>query len=162
MCGWIVIGNGAITGTRDDLVSAHHYAADRHLTTLAGAACLIERQVHEGSHCNPSQLRLVRVIHVFIHVRDLSKTGMQERTNQRKAGQRIARVSARAGVASRREAEAWIAAGRVAVNGTTVASPAMDVTDSDHISVDVQPLPARERTRLFLYHKPRGLMTTHA
>jgi 23S rRNA pseudouridine2605 synthase len=87
---------------------------------------------------------------------------MKERSNQRKAGQRIAKVIARAGLASRREAEAWIAAGRIAVNGTIIASPAIDVTGSDHITVDGEPLPARQRTRLFLYHKPRGLMTTHA
>ena len=87
---------------------------------------------------------------------------MENRPNTSKPGQRIAKVIARAGLASRREAEAWIAAGRVAVNGTTIASPALDVTDSDRITVDGEPLPARERTRLFLYHKPRGLMTTHA
>jgi 23S rRNA pseudouridine2605 synthase len=87
---------------------------------------------------------------------------MKEQPNQRKTGQRIAKVIARAGLASRREAEAWIAAGRVAVNGTTIASPAIDVAGSDHITIDGEPLPARQRTRLFLYHKPRGLMTTHA
>ena len=87
---------------------------------------------------------------------------MKEQTNQRKAGQRIAKVIARAGLASRREAEAWIAAGRVAVNGATIASPAIDITGSDRITVDGEPLPDRQRTRLFLYHKPRGLMTTHA
>src|SRR6516225_7118515 len=87
---------------------------------------------------------------------------MKEQPSQRKAGQRIAKVIARAGLASRREAEAWIAAGRIAVNGTTIASPAIDVTGSDRITVDGEPLPARQRTRLFLYHKPRGLMTTHA
>ena len=87
---------------------------------------------------------------------------MKKQPNQRKAGQRIAKVIARAGLASRREAEAWIAAGRIAVNGTTIASPAIDVTGSDRITVDGEPLPARQRTRLFLYHKRRGLMTTHA
>ena len=87
---------------------------------------------------------------------------MKEQPNRRKTGQRIAKVIARAGLASRREAEAWIAAGRIAVNGTTIASPAIDVTGSDQITVDGEPLPARQRTRLFLYHKPRGLMTTHA
>ena len=87
---------------------------------------------------------------------------MENRPNTSKPGQRIAKVIARAGLASRRKAEAWIAAGRVAVNGTTIASPAIDVTGSDRITVDGEPLPARERTRLFLYHKPRGLMTTHA
>src|SRR5712675_1863162 len=77
-------------------------------------------------------------------------------------GERIAKVIARAGLASRREAEAWIAAGRVAVNGAVIASPALNVTAADRIAVDGEPLPGRERTRLFLYHKPRGLLTTHA
>ena len=77
-----------------------------------------------------------------------------------KSGERIAKVIARAGVASRREAEEWIAAGRVAVNGAMVQSPALNVTASDRVTVDGEPLPARERTRLFLYHKPRGLLTT--
>jgi 23S rRNA pseudouridine2605 synthase len=78
------------------------------------------------------------------------------------SGERIAKAIARAGLASRREAEEWIAAGRVAVNGAVIHSPALNVTPDDRISIDGQPLPARERTRLFLYHKPRGLMTTRA
>src|SRR3954471_3395206 len=75
-------------------------------------------------------------------------------------GERIAKVIARAGLCSRREAEAWIAAGRVAVNGEKIASPALNVRPSDKIIVDGKPLPGAERTRLFLYHKPRGLVTT--
>jgi len=75
-------------------------------------------------------------------------------------GERIAKVIARAGLASRREAEGWIAAGRVSVNGATIASPALNVTRADRILVDGKPLPGAERTRLFLYHKPRGLVTT--
>jgi 23S rRNA pseudouridine2605 synthase len=78
-----------------------------------------------------------------------------------KAGERIAKVIARAGLASRREAELWIAAGRVAVNGAVIRSPACNVGAEDRVTVDGAPLPERERTRLFLYHKPRGLMTTH-
>lgn len=77
-------------------------------------------------------------------------------------GERIAKVIARAGLASRREAEAWVAAGRVAVNGAVITSPALNVTSADRISVDDKPLRARARTRLFLYHKPRGLVTTHS
>jgi 23S rRNA pseudouridine2605 synthase len=77
-------------------------------------------------------------------------------------GERIAKVIARAGLASRREAEAWIGAGRVAVNGKVIDSPALNVTSADVVAIDGQPLPARERTRLFLYHKPRGLVTAHA
>jgi 23S rRNA pseudouridine2605 synthase len=79
-----------------------------------------------------------------------------------KAGERVAKVIARAGLASRREAEEWIAAGRVAINGTVIATPARNVTAADRVSVDGEPLPKRQRTRLFLYHKPRGLVTTHA
>jgi 23S rRNA pseudouridine2605 synthase len=79
-----------------------------------------------------------------------------------KQGERIAKAIARAGLASRREAEAWIAAGRVAVNGAVIASPALNVTPADRVTVDGKPLPERERTRLFLFHKPKGLVTTHA
>src|SRR5712671_6387946 len=78
------------------------------------------------------------------------------------AHERIAKVIARAGLCSRREAETWIAAGRVAVNGEAIASPARNVTTADLIAVDGRELPRRERTRLFLYHKPRGLLTAHA
>src|SRR5262245_21292279 len=77
-------------------------------------------------------------------------------------GERVAKVIARAGLGSRREAEAWIAAGRVAINGETIASPARNVTAADRIAVDGKPLPGRGRTRLFLCHKPRGLLTSHA
>ncbi len=80
----------------------------------------------------------------------------------KKSGERIAKVVSRAGLASRRDAEEWIVQGRVTVNGRVINSPALDVTESDVITVDGKPLPPRERTRLFLYHKPRGLMTTHA
>ncbi len=77
-----------------------------------------------------------------------------------RAGQRIAKVIARAGVCSRRDAEAWIAAGRVTVNGKVLLSPAFNVTEDDDVRVDGEPLAAPERTRLFLFHKPRGLVTT--
>src|SRR5437762_11916103 len=81
-------------------------------------------------------------------------------SNQTTQGERIAKIIARAGLCSRREAEAWIVAGRVAVNGAKIASPALNVSPSDKIAVDGKPLPSVERTRLFLYHKPRGLVTT--
>jgi 23S rRNA pseudouridine2605 synthase len=87
---------------------------------------------------------------------------MPEKRTDDKQGERIAKVMARAGLASRREAEAWIAAGRVVVNGAVITSPALNVTRSDRIVVDGQPLRARERTRLFRYHKPRGLVTTNS
>jgi 23S rRNA pseudouridine2605 synthase len=75
-------------------------------------------------------------------------------------GERIAKVLARAGLCSRRDAERWIAEGRVAVNGKVITSPALNVGDKDRIAVDGEPLPEKERTRLWLYHKPRGLVTT--
>jgi 23S rRNA pseudouridine2605 synthase len=75
-------------------------------------------------------------------------------------GSRIAKVMARAGLCSRRDAEAWIAAGRVSVNGEVLLSPAYNVSDADDVRVDGQRLGAPERTRLFLFHKPRGLVTT--
>lgn len=75
------------------------------------------------------------------------------------SGDRIAKVMARSGLCSRREAEAWIAAGRVVLNGKTLTTPAVTVGPSDRIEVDGAPLPARERTRLWLYHKPRGVLT---
>lgn len=87
---------------------------------------------------------------------------MPDKSHSEIPGERIAKVIARAGLASRREAEAWIAAGRVSVNDVVISSPALNVTPSDRILVDGTPLRARERTRLFLYHKPRGLVTTHS
>ncbi len=81
---------------------------------------------------------------------------------EKKSGERIAKVVSRAGLASRRDAEEWITQGRVSVNGRVINSPALDVTTNDVITVDGKPLPPRERTRLWMFHKPRGLMTTHA
>lgn len=76
-------------------------------------------------------------------------------------GDRIAKVLARAGVASRREAERMIEAGRVRVNGEIIKRAALNVTDKDKIEVDGKPLDAPEPERLWLYHKPAGLVTTH-
>lgn len=73
---------------------------------------------------------------------------------------RIAKVIARAGLCSRREAESWIAAGRVKLNGRLLDTPAVTVKPGDKVEVDDQPLPERERTRLWLFHKPRGTVTT--
>lgn len=75
-------------------------------------------------------------------------------------GERIAKVIARSGRASRREAERLIEAGRVAVNGKVIASAALNVTDADKVTVDGVPLGPAEPPRLWLYHKPVGLVTT--
>jgi 23S rRNA pseudouridine2605 synthase len=70
-------------------------------------------------------------------------------------------VLARAGLCSRREAERWIADGRVNVNGRTLTTPAVTVGPKDKIVVDGKALPQREPIRLWRYHKPKGLVTTH-
>lgn len=75
-------------------------------------------------------------------------------------GERIAKRLARAGISSRRDAELLIADGRVSVNGKVLDTPATLVTHDDRITIDGQPLPAIERTRLWLYNKPSGLVTT--
>jgi 23S rRNA pseudouridine2605 synthase len=77
------------------------------------------------------------------------------------APQRIAKVLARAGLCSRRDAERWVAEGRVAVDGKVLTSPAFTVTEASEIRVDGTPLPEPERARLWRYHKPAGLVTTH-
>jgi 23S rRNA pseudouridine2605 synthase len=74
---------------------------------------------------------------------------------------RIAKAMAQAGLCSRREAERWIEAGRVSVNGKMLDTPAFTVTPSDDVIVDDKPLPRSEGVRLWRYHKPKGLMTTH-
>jgi 23S rRNA pseudouridine2605 synthase len=86
----------------------------------------------------------------------------QQKTQKTSAheGERIAKVLARAGLCSRRDAERWIADGRVSVNGTVLTSPAFNVRPTDKVVVDGEKLPEAEKTRLFLYHKPAGLVTT--
>ena len=76
-------------------------------------------------------------------------------------GERISKVMARAGVASRRDCERMIMEGRVSLNGKVLESPAVNVSASDHIEVDGQVIGAIERTRLWIYYKPAGLVTTN-
>ncbi|RKE85973.1 pseudouridine synthase [Rhizobium sp. AG855] len=76
--------------------------------------------------------------------------------------ERISKLLARAGVASRRDIERMIMEGRVAVNGTVLDSPVLNATLADKIEVDGQPIRGIERTRLWLYHKPAGLVTTNS
>src|SRR5215475_14238484 len=80
--------------------------------------------------------------------------------NKPKETERIAKAMARAGLCSRRDAERWIADGRVSVNGELLSTPAFTVGAQDKIVVDGKPLPAAEAPRLFLYHKPPGLVTS--
>lgn len=84
---------------------------------------------------------------------------MRDFMNENNA-QRIAKRIARAGVASRRDAEKLIAQGLVTVNGETITSPALNVTESDKITVRGEPLAEEEPVRLWRYHKPVGLVTS--
>src|SRR5258706_9213386 len=110
-----------------------------------------DRQHHRGRPFRGKRLKTT-----------LPKPAVEVPLPEPKAAERIAKVMARAGLASRREAEAWIEAGRGAGNGAKITSPALNVSATDKITVDGQPLPQKERTRLFLFHKPRGLVTTYA
>lgn len=76
-------------------------------------------------------------------------------------GERIAKAMARAGVCSRREAERWIAEGRVALDGKILTTPATLVTDQSIITVDGKAIQDKEPTRVWRYHKPVGVLTTH-
>lgn len=81
--------------------------------------------------------------------------------DQDAAPQRIAKIMARAGLCSRREAENWILEGRVSVNGQTLTTAAVTISPEDHVLVDGKALPEKEPTRLWLLHKPVGFVTTN-
>ncbi|WP_413570817.1 pseudouridine synthase [Brucella sp. H1_1004] len=89
------------------------------------------------------------------------KFGPRDGQDSEDSGERIAKRLARAGIASRREAETMIAAGRITVNGKVLSTPAVNVKRTDVITVDGKQLKQAERTRLWLYHKPAGLVTTN-
>ncbi len=76
-------------------------------------------------------------------------------------GERIAKVIARAGICSRRDAEKLIAEGRVKLDGAVVTTPAVKVTANNLVVVDGNPIAEPEPARLWRYHKPAGLVTTH-
>jgi len=86
---------------------------------------------------------------------------VKERPDGEAVKERIAKRLARAGLCSRRDAERWIAEGRVSVNGKKLDSPAFTVDEDDSIVVDGKPLPEPDKARLWRYHKPSGLVTTH-
>ncbi len=81
-------------------------------------------------------------------------------TNDTPKGDRIAKVLSRAGIASRRESERMIEAGRVSVNGKTITSPALNITSDDKVVVDGKRVGEPDPARIWLYHKPAGLVTT--
>ena len=86
--------------------------------------------------------------------------GPKEETRPERT-ERIAKVMARAGIASRREVERLIGLGKVALNGRILDTPATLVKKDDVITVDGQPIGRAEATRVWRYHKPVGLLTSH-
>jgi 23S rRNA pseudouridine2605 synthase len=88
------------------------------------------------------------------------QSGERPEPPSERAGERIAKRLARAGLCSRREAERWIAEGRVSVDGKVIATPAVTVTEESVVAVDGRVVGAPERARLWRYHKPRGLVCT--
>jgi 23S rRNA pseudouridine2605 synthase len=88
------------------------------------------------------------------------KNSVQPPDSER-SGERIAKVIARAGICSRRDAEKLIEAGCVTLNGEKVLSPALNVSPDDIVTVDGKPLPSAMPARLWRYHKPAGLVTSH-
>jgi len=83
-------------------------------------------------------------------------------TDDSNTGERIAKLLARAGVGSRREVERMIAAGRIKIDGRTLDSPALNLTSLSGVTVDDQPVASPETPRLWRYHKPKGLLTSHS
>ena len=82
---------------------------------------------------------------------------MEDQANK---GERIAKIIARAGLASRRESEKLILDGKVKVNGKTISSPALNLSSDDVVEVDGKLLSSPEKTRIWMYHKPVGLIST--
>jgi 23S rRNA pseudouridine2605 synthase len=94
-------------------------------------------------------------------MRHMERIGQEQGADNKSRSNRIAKVIARSGLCSRRQAEVWISEGRVSINGKNITSPAVNVTNKDNISVDGNLLPAPGPPRLWRYHKPSGLVTTN-
>jgi 23S rRNA pseudouridine2605 synthase len=180
---------GAVAGAGDHGPVADKPGADRRLAARLGRPRFGEGEAHQiagfvsaggrGEVSLPSGDRRAEAffiwrVHAFGHRTGarsrqcgsrfgLDLSSMNDETkpgSEVREGQRIAKVMARAGLCSRREAETWIASGRVSVNGKALDTPAYNVSETDDVRVDGSPLAAPERTRLFLFHKTRGLVTT--
>lgn len=159
MCSRIIVGTGAISSLRDNSTRRINYnGTDRHFVAFGRCARLRQGNLHVGVELHDStwpQKPLFRK-----SIKHDMRRAMTE--NETPKGDRIAKVLSRAGVASRREAERMIEAGRVAVNGKTISSPALNVTPSDKIVVDGKEISEPEPMRLWLFHKPVGLVSTDA
>ena len=156
MCRRIVQLARPVACLRHDLpIGIDHHRAHRHLATRACGACLSQGGGHMALERHGP---FVPGDHRF---RKPGNCVMRRRMSIKPPiGERIAKVIARAGIASRREAERLIEAGRVTVNGRRIDRAALNVTLQDKITVDGRALEAPEPARLWLYHKPVGRVTT--
>jgi 23S rRNA pseudouridine2605 synthase len=140
------------SGSDDRAGGIDERRADRYFAGGAGSFGLGQRARHRPIAVRNPLAHLVSAHHT-------PRTFMALPTTE--PPQRIAKLIARAGLCSRRDAERWIAEGRVAVNGMVLTSAALSVGADSDIRVDGKPLPEPERARLWRYHKPSGLVTTH-
>ena len=85
----------------------------------------------------------------------------KRKKGKKKMTMRIAKLIARSGLCSRRDAEDLIKQGRITINGNVITSPAVNVEGNEKILVDGEKLPKTDKTRLWIYHKPSGLVTSH-
>ena len=149
-----------VSGGGKHFAVADDDCADRDLAARAGVFGMRQRNIHKAR---------LAAAHLASHrplcyEPRMSGGAAGEKQAERKfsaKGERVAKVIARAGLCSRRDAERLVAEGRVAVNGKVLTTPATIVGPQDRIAVDGAPVAARERTRLWLFHKPKGLVTTN-
>lgn len=149
-----VSGAGNHFATRID-----QHGPNRNLPTCGRRARLFERLIHMAFERHPPLLPCAAAPAKGFPFR-LSQARACSMSEKTPPGDRIAKVLARAGVASRREAERMIVAGRVTVNGKQIDSPALNVTATDKITVDGTQIGEPDPARIWLYHKPAGLVTT--
>jgi 23S rRNA pseudouridine2605 synthase len=155
MGGRIAPFEDAVAGPREHLAVLHNDRADRHLAAFGSGAGLGKRQGHEivVGHC------IATIVRLRDSANQRERPTVAETDN--KQGDRIAKVIARAGVCSRRDAEKLIAEGRVSLDGETVTTPGVRVGEHQVVTIDGKPLAEPETTRLWRYHKPAGLVTSH-
>lgn len=149
-----------VSGYGEDIAPGRHNdRTDRHFAARRGRPRLIERKRHMASRAGRCHK-----LAFFAHIEsiEMAKPITSNTAETRDGPMRIAKAMARAGLCSRREAERWIADGRVSVNGKLLKTPACEVGPSDKVIVDGKPLPAAGTPQLWRYHKPKGVVTTHS
>src|SRR5664279_4713455 len=162
MRGWVRILASPVARARNHAAITRERGANRHFAARLSR----ERFRESGAHGILGHLRTYRdrrgITCYDARKPEASRvmSDLRAEAAEVREGQRISKIMARAGLCSRRDAEAWIEAGRVSVNGKVLATPAFNVGPDDDVTVDGERLRAPERTRLFFFHKPRGLVTS--